>query len=431
MSISVSKIWNRLFLEERPSIGLSFFRIFAALTVGLHVLPSFFHLDDNYLSTAFKDYNLHFFTPQVMELVQRSPDAVVMAFVGIFGLSCFFFLIGFFAQISCIVMTLACYYFYALNCFHIGTLSWDILLVTLFLMCLTNVHGDYFSVDCLRRGNVDAYKTERPFFIQRLLQMQIASTYFYTALYKITASGNWFTGNPLYYLWNYPPEGVTKQFLFREFFAARPELCHVLAVAIVAAELALGFLLFIPRTRMAAIIAGFIFHILLVLTLHVPTIFFFLFPPQLLLFIHPALLVQWIEKKRHHNEIRGQAQIIYDGHCQFCIAGVKTLLTMDLFGVLKKVDYHGIEIVSTLHPSLTKELCHSQLHLIEKDGRLTGGFLIFRRLCWKIPMLFPLMPLFYFPGSSLLGPVVYRWIAKNRYLFHVSRTCKDNKCFMA
>ncbi len=430
MSISVSKIWNRLFLEERPSIGLSFFRIFVALTVGLHVLPSFFHLDDNYLSTAFKNYNLHFFTPEVIELVQKSPDAVVMAFVGVFGLSCFFFLIGFFAQISCIVMTMACYYFYALNCFHIGTLSWDILLVTLFLMCLTNVHGDYFSVDCLRRGNTDAYKTQRPFFIQRLLQMQIASTYFYTALYKITASGNWLTDNPLYYLWNYPPEGVTKQFLFREFFAARPELCHVIAVAIVVTELALGFLLFIPRTRIAAIIVGFIFHILLVLTLHVPTIFFFLFPPQLLLFIDPDGIIRWIDRKRRQHETTGQAKIIYDGHCGFCRKSLDILKTMDLFNYLKTVDYQTSADMSTLHPALTKEACHSQLHLIEPDGRLSGGFFIFRRICWRFPMLFSLIPVFYFPGSNLLGPLVYRWIAKNRYLFHSNEVCKDNKCFL-
>ena len=97
-------------------------------------------------------------------------------------------------------MTACCYYFYALNDFHIGTLSWDILLVTLFVMCLTPYHGDYFSMDALRKGDAGAYRRPRPFFIQRLLQMQIASTFFYTALYKTTAQGNWFKDNPLHFL---------------------------------------------------------------------------------------------------------------------------------------------------------------------------------------------------------------------------------------
>src|ERR1700679_3476888 len=154
----MNKIWNTLFLEERSSIGLSFFRIFVALTVGLHVIPSFFHLDDNYLSTAFKTFNPDFFPQSFIDLVQKSPDALVYCFVAVFYITWFCFLIGLFSQISCILMTGCCYYFSALNCFHIGTLPWDILLVTLFLMCITSYHGDYFSVDSLRHGNIDAWR---------------------------------------------------------------------------------------------------------------------------------------------------------------------------------------------------------------------------------------------------------------------------------
>src|SRR5271170_4333016 len=162
----MKNIWNTLFLEERPSIGLSFFRPFVALTVGLHVIPSFFHLDDNYLSTAFKTFNTDFFPTWFIDWVQKSPDALVYFFVAAFYITWFCFLIGLFSQVSCILMTGCCYYFYAINCFHIGTLSWDILLVTLFLMCVTPYHGDYFSVDALRRGDVDAWQCRRPFFLQ-------------------------------------------------------------------------------------------------------------------------------------------------------------------------------------------------------------------------------------------------------------------------
>ena len=160
----MKNIWNTLFLEERPSIGLSFFRIFVALTVGLHVIPSFFHLDDNYLSTAFKTFNTDFFPLSFIDWVQKSPDGLVIFFVWAFVITWFCFLIGLFSQISCILMTACCYYFYALNDFHIGTLSWDILLVTLFLMCVTPYHGDYFSVDALRRGDIDAWRAAAAVF---------------------------------------------------------------------------------------------------------------------------------------------------------------------------------------------------------------------------------------------------------------------------
>src|SRR3989338_5651977 len=162
----MQKLWHRLFLEERPSIGLSFFRIAVAVTTGLHVLPSFCHLQDYYLSTAYKTFNYTFFTPGAIELVQKSSDGVVIFFVFLFCISWFFFLIGLFSQINCILMTLGCYYFYALNDFHIGTLSFDILLVTLFLMCITPYHGDFLSLDSLRRGDVRSYKRLRPFFLQ-------------------------------------------------------------------------------------------------------------------------------------------------------------------------------------------------------------------------------------------------------------------------
>jgi len=409
----MKKIWSILFLEERPSIGLSFFRIFAALTVGLHVIPSFFHLDDNYLSTAFKTFNTDFFPPWFIDLVQKSPDALVYFFVAAFYITWFCFLIGLFSQISCILMTACCYYFYALNCFHIGTLSWDILLVTLFLMCLTPYHGDYFSVDALRRGDVEAWRKPRPFFLQRLLQLQIASTFFFTGLYKITGDGNWMTGNPVYFLMNYPALGVTKHFLLKEWMAGHPQFCYVTGLLIVATELSMPFLLFIPNTRYAAIVLGFCWHVLLIMTLDVPAIFLFLFPAQLLLFIHPQKITDWIEARRSLNAKSPRAKIIYDGDCGFCRSSIRLLQVMDLWG---KLEY------------ITGPKGMAEMKLYDTDDKTYGGFFAFRRLVWLLPMLYPMIPVVYFPGSSILGPLVYRWVAHNRYLFPVFHTCTDGTC---
>lgn len=427
--MNVSKFWNILFLEDRPSIGLSFFRIFVALTTGFHVIPSFFHLEDNYFATALKTLNDYFFTHQVLDLVQQSSDGVVVLFVWVFVLSWFCFLIGLFSQISCIVMTLSGYYFYALNDYHIGTLSWDILLVTLFLMCMTNYHGDYFSIDALRKKNPLAFEQRRPFFIQRLLQLQIASTYFFTALCKISSRGNWWTSNPVYYLMNYPAAGVTKHFLIKEWMASQPIFCYWIGIFIVVMELALPFLLFNPKTRRSAIYMGFVFHIVLILTLDVPTIFFFLFPAQLLLFIHPDKILNWINRSRSVHSMSLKSKVVYDGHCGFCLQSVEQLKVMDLFGRCEYVDFQATANLQVLHPTLNSTLAASQLHLITSNGKIYGGFFAFRQLCWILPMLWPLLILVYMPFADWLGPLKYRWIAQNRYLFHIHKTCKDNRCY--
>ncbi len=426
--MSVSKIWNTLFLEERPSIGLSFFRIFVALTTGLHVIPSFFHLDDNYFSTAFKLVNENFFTPEVLTLVGQSSDAIVVFFVGLFVISWFSFLIGLHSLISCIVMTLCGYYFYALNDYHIGTLSWDILLVTLFLMCVTPYHGDYFSVDSLRTKNPLAYRRLRPFFIQRLLQLQIVSTFFYTALSKISLQGNWLTGNPIHYLMNYPPQGVTKNFLIKEWMATQPGFCYWMGIFIVSMELALPFLLFNPKTRRSAIYMGFIFHIVLILTLDVPAIFFFLFPAQLLLFIHPQKIVDWINRKRSVNVLSPRYKIVYDGQCGFCRRSLDQLKVMDLFCRCEYLDYHSVTNLSSLHPALTQEAAARQMYVLTPNGKLFGGFFAFRQLAWIMPMLFPLLFILYLPFMDWTGSAAYRWIAGHRYLLHAKNSCNNDRC---
>ncbi len=422
--------WRSVFLQEHPSIGLAFFRVAAATATGLHVFPSFFHLRENYLAGAFKTYNTTFFTPGFLELIAQSPDWLVIFLTGVLIFSWFLFLIGLFTQASGAVMLASLIYFYALNNFYIGSsLAWDLLLVTLYLLCLTPYPGDYFSVDAVRREDPVAYKVHRPFFIQRLLQIQIATTFFFTAVYKIYPAGNWLSDNPLYYLMLYPHEGTTKYFLLREFFAAHPQLCYGLGIFILGMEFLLPILLFLPRTRISAIYLGFLFHVILILTLDVPAIFFFLFPSQLLLFIDPPAVVSWIEQKRLYNRSASRSQIVYDGHCGFCRHSLAQLKTMDLFDAFEPVDFQGLADLTLIHPRLTKKAVASQLHLVEPDGKLFGGFEAFRRMCFSLPMCYPLIPVLYVPGMGVLGPLIYQWVAQNRYFFHSNAVCGNNACF--
>ncbi|MBI4343053.1 MAG: DUF393 domain-containing protein [Candidatus Omnitrophica bacterium] len=392
------------------------------------MLPSFLQMEDNYLSTAFKTQNAWFFPIWILRLVERSPDAVVWAFTGLFVLSLTVFTFGFYSQISCILMTLSCYYFYALNNYHIGTLSFDILLVTLVLMCVTNFHGDFLSFDSLRRGKPNTYKRLRPFFLQRLLQLQVVWTFWGTALSKITAGGNWLTDNPYYHLMRYPSIGVVRHFPLREWLGAHPGVCYGLGVVLLLFELALPCLWFIPRTRAAAVALGIAFQVMLWATLHVPTIFLFLFPPMMLLFIPPEALVEWIDRRQHISAERGRAMLLYDGRCGFCLESVRRLRILDLFGWVDPLDFHTQPDLARLNPVLTPERCRSEMLLLEPNGRLSGGFQAFARMTLRLPLLMWLAPLVHLPGANWVGTRVYRWIAAHRYLLHRNPTCQTNQC---
>jgi len=420
--------WYRAFLEERPSVSLSLFRLAVAVTVGCHMIPSFLQVEDNYLSTAFKEHNGSFFPLWALQLVAQSPDWLVWVFVALFLASWACFFLGFNSQPSCLVMTASCYYFYALNSLHIGTLSFDILLVTLSLMWVSGYPGDACSVESLIRAEPKPYARLRPFFIQRLLQLQVAWTFFYTGLSKVTAGGNWLTDNPYYYLMRYPAEGVVRQFPFREFLAQHPGACYAIGIGVLACEFALPWLLFIRRTRWIGLAYGLAFHVLLLTTLHVPTIFFFLFPPQLLLFVEPETLVRWIERHRARAAARPHPILLYDGGCGFCLASVRRLAVLDIFGAVEQRDFQGVVDLAAMHPQLTPQRCRSRMQLVEPGRRLSEGFVAFRRISVRSPLLWPLVPLLYLPGMRWVGSGAYDWVAKRRLLFHRGRMCTTNQC---
>ena len=107
--------------------------------------------------------------------------------------------------------------------------------------------------------------------------------------------------------------------------------------------------------------------------------------------------------------------LLYDGKCPFCQNSVQILKVIDFFRILTYVDLHEIQDFKALHPQLTKELALSQLYLLEPNGKIYGGFDVFRRICFLMPLLYPVILIAYFPGMRWIGPFVYRLIAKNRF----------------
>ena len=111
--------------------------------------------------------------------------------------------------------------------------------------------------------------------------------------------------------------------------------------------------------------------------------------------------------------LKPRVKISYDGGCGFCLSSIKILREMDWFG---KLDY------------LPGPKGMSEMRLDTPDGKSYVGFFAFRQLVWVLPMLFPFVLIVYFPGSGFVGPLVYRWIARNRYLFPIFHSCDSGRC---
>lgn len=110
----------------------------------------------------------------------------------------------------------------------------------------------------------------------------------------------------------------------------------------------------------------------------------------------------------------GKFTVIYDGDCGFCQRSLKRLRSTDVLDRFTYLDFHEKTEVERRFPSLRGADFENAMYAIDPAGRSFRGYFAFRRLIWASPLLWPLIPLFYFPGASLVGPKVYAWIANHR-----------------
>ena len=102
----------------------------------------------------------------------------------------------------------------------------------------------------------------------------------------------------------------------------------------------------------------------------------------------------------------------YDGDCGLCVRVVRALSWIDLSSRVEWVPYQALEIPPG---GLNWDDLARAAYLDTGRGRLYCGFYAFRMLALRLVPLIPLAPILWFPGASLLGLPVYRWVASNRY----------------
>lgn len=109
--------------------------------------------------------------------------------------------------------------------------------------------------------------------------------------------------------------------------------------------------------------------------------------------------------------------VIYDGQCGFCVRALKVCRAFDVRGALRFHDANARQQVHTLFPELLHADFDNAMFAVASDRRVTRGFFAFRRILWESPLMWPLLPLFYVPGTGWIGPKVYAWVARNRGRF--------------
>ena len=121
--------------------------------------------------------------------------------------------------------------------------------------------------------------------------------------------------------------------------------------------------------------------------------------------------------------------VIYDDQCGFCIRLLRVCRAFDTAGRLRFLGSSSFRLkpeatealpeATEALPEATGELANADfdnaMFAVAPDGRVTRGFFACRRIIRELPLLWPLLPLAYFPGSGWIGSHVYAWVARNRH----------------
>jgi predicted DCC family thiol-disulfide oxidoreductase YuxK len=115
--------------------------------------------------------------------------------------------------------------------------------------------------------------------------------------------------------------------------------------------------------------------------------------------------------------------VIYDGQCAFCIRSLEMFRAADVRRLMRFYDSHHSQTAERF--PILKDADLDQAMFVVVDGESPQrGFFAFRRMLWSSPILWLLIPLFYFPGIAYIGTRVYTWVARHRSSFG----CRTSMC---
>jgi len=121
----------------------------------------------------------------------------------------------------------------------------------------------------------------------------------------------------------------------------------------------------------------------------------------------------------------GQAVLLYDGHCRFCVREAQRLERW-LGGRIRLESFRDAGVLER-HPGLTRQACEHAMQLVAADGRIWSGAAAASRALRLRPVLAPLGWLYEVPGLRPLWDRLYGLIARNRFRIAGS-ACTEETC---
>lgn len=116
--------------------------------------------------------------------------------------------------------------------------------------------------------------------------------------------------------------------------------------------------------------------------------------------------------------------VLYDDHCPLCVFQMKMLTWLDWLHIARVVPLSSPEALAAA-PGVDAEQLRAAMHVVTTRGKLHRGARAIRFLALRMPLLFPLGLLLWFPGVILIAEKVYAWVARNRLVLSRVFGCKD------
>ena len=247
-----------------------------------------------------------------------------------------------------------------------------------------------------------AFTSPWAFACTRLMQIQMAVLFFFSAISKL-AGDDWWGGNAIWWLF-------TNSYYYNNdilnLLASQYWLVNVATYGTILIEIAFPFLIWQRRSRPYMLAAALFLHLQFAVLMH---LYYFSWVMIMghVSFVRPEWLsglgAAWKRKM-------GEMEMVYDGACGFCKRSMAWFLAFDGLRQIQIRDFR-----TNPSPIVSDEQMIKALYLVLPDGRALPGFEAYRYGVLRVPGLWWQVPLFYVPlFSRLFGHPIYNWIAANR-----------------
>jgi predicted DCC family thiol-disulfide oxidoreductase YuxK len=289
----------------------------------------------------------------------------------------------------------------------------SMLFVLLLFAVLPARLGDGVSIDRLRaaarsRDGSPLEPDPRYRWPVSLAQVCAVSVYLFAGLSKLWNGGpEWFAADSfrrflyvrLDQLASPPRAGL--------WLAAHPGWAQLTAIASVAFELSVVFVLVWPKLKLLIVPGLVAFHEATRALVRID------FTRTMIGALIPLVDYEAIGKRLKGRVRKPKAILLMDGRCDLCRRTAAVLRSMDALGRLDILDARqpGVPDRYGVDPAAAMR----SMHLVEPGRRTNEGFRAYRRLSLLLPGGWIVAPLLHLPGAGALGDTLYARVARSRF----------------